>query len=264
MSSSASSAGSHQPSGAPPNPKARIINDMNADHSDSLRLYLTHFSKIPPPSPSTILPDPTLIDISLEGLTISHHLSPQAAAPAITFIQFDPPLASLSEARARLVAMTEEAQEAVLGSKSEQPHVDVVTLPTLYGWFIAAGVINALIFFAPGIVDKYTLPPPGTNPAPEGYPEDLPYSWYTRTFLFGFPPLIRLLSQFRYLFWGVVLAAHIVEGAILDKRLVGKYGVKRGSGVWFGWMWWAFLEGYPALQRAEGVWRGLQAGKKKA
>ena len=59
----------------------------------------------------------------------------------------------------------------------------------------------------------------------------------------------------------MVMAIHMCEAVVMDRRLVSRWGVRRGSKVWAGWVGWAFLEGVGGFKRAERVWRGK--GKKK-
>ncbi|KAF8446859.1 hypothetical protein BGX38DRAFT_1270848 [Terfezia claveryi] len=250
-------------------PRTRILNHMNADHKDSILLYLRHFSNIPPLSPGT--PDPELIDISLAGITISHHLSPKATTPAITFIPFTPPIESLSQSRARLVAMTEESEQALgLTSNSEKAALTRVTAPGVVGFTISLLVLQTIVCFCPGIVDLYTLSHSdphhsilGPNPNP-AYPADLPDTLYTRYMMFNQPWLVRFISAWRREFWALVVGIHFAEAVYMDRRLTAEWGVKRLSGVWMGWVGWAFMEGFGSFQRASRVCKGEEEkGKKK-
>lgn len=235
--------------------KSRIIKHMNTDHSDSLSLYLRHFSRIPPPPRGT--PEPTLVDISLSGITISHHLSPVATAPAITFIPFTPPIDSLSDARLRLIAMVQEAQGVAMGGSPGAGALSRVTAPSFVGWAIALLVLHVMILFSPGIVDVYTF----SVPDHMGHVTVIVDTWYTRTFLLNFHPLIWLVYTWRRELWYIVMGMHVSEVVVMDRKLVTRWGVRRGSKVWAGWIGWVFLEGIGSFKRAEKVWRG--EGKKK-
>ncbi|KAI5806809.1 hypothetical protein DFH27DRAFT_359106 [Peziza echinospora] len=265
--------------GGPPSEaaiKARIMNHMNADHADSVLLYLQHYT---PYTTATATPHPPqLTDISLAHLTITHYPSqtPIPGGEAVTTtIPITPPMASYAEARVRLVAMAEEAQDALEkrggGGKSKNTSaLGRVTLPNLVGLVISFLVLQTLVFFAPGVVEKVTFPTYttiSTSGALTTKLDTTSSTLYTRTFLLGYTPLIRLLWTYRRVFWGIVVGVHLVEAKILDSRLVGRYGVKRGGGVWAGWIAWAMVEGFGSLVRAEETWRedtgrGGKGGKK--
>lgn len=266
MSSFASSSTHHYqppPSSTESAVKTRIMNHMNADRSDCLHLYLRHFSKLPPAPRGA--PEPQLTDISLSGITISHHLSPGSKQAAITFIPFNPPMQSLSESRPRLVAMANEAKEAVGGGDSQESILTQVTGPGIVGWIITLSVLQTVVFFCPPVADLHTFSAPDAqhrspNPNPN-YPTDLPDTWYTRNVMFNFPPLIRVLSTYRREFWGLVVGLHVLEAVGMDRVLTRRYGVKRGSVVWAGWIWWALVEGYGSFRRVEHAYR--TQGKRK-
>ena len=241
--------------------KIRIIAHMNADHPDSLSLYLRHFSRIPPPPQGT--PEPKLVDISLSGITISHHLSPGATTPAITFIPFTPPMDSLNDVRPRLMAMAQEAQEsqgAVLDGSAGASSLPRVTAPGFMGWVISLLVLHVMILFFPGIVDVYIFSVPGLqHGSSSGGMEkttEIPDTWYTRTLLLNFNPLILLVYNWRRELWYIVMAIHMSEAVVMDRRLATRWGVRRGSKIWAGWIGWAFLEGVGSFRRAEKVWKG--------
>src|SRR5438034_333505 len=92
-----------------PTAKARTIQHMNKDHKHDLSHLLQHFSNLPP----TDSADPEMVDIDLASVTV-------LAGPGRTrrTIPFDPPMTTFDERRARLVAMTQAAREA-LGVKSD-------------------------------------------------------------------------------------------------------------------------------------------------
>src|SRR5438046_6159284 len=83
--------------------KARILNHMNADHQAELSHYLRHYSHLS----RSAARSPKLTDISLDSITI-------IATNGSTYsIALTPPMASLSEARNRLIKMDQDARSAL-------------------------------------------------------------------------------------------------------------------------------------------------------
>lgn len=102
---------------------------MNTDHAHHLALYLQHYNKLP----SSQITAPTLIDLSLDSLTLS-------AGPngGTFYIPLDPPMASYGESRERLKNMAHEAMEGC----GETPYkVTKFVWPTPVGWLVMASVV---------------------------------------------------------------------------------------------------------------------------
>lgn len=84
--------------------KARIISHMNSDHGSDLSFYLQHYSSFP----AHIADTAKLTDISLTRLTLS------TSRDKTVYLPIRPsPMASLGEARARLVYMSNECMAAL-------------------------------------------------------------------------------------------------------------------------------------------------------
>ena len=49
-----------------------------------------------------------------------------------------------------------------------------------------------------------------------------------------------------------VLGIHLFEAYKLDNTRLRKYGIERGSHVWWKWIMSCLLEGYPCFQRIDG------------
>lgn len=77
----------------------RIINHMNEDHADALRLYVRAFSDVAPNGPVRM----TAIDA--ESMTL--HLE---STDRTVHIPFDPPLTNADDAHHRLVQMVQQAR----------------------------------------------------------------------------------------------------------------------------------------------------------
>lgn len=48
-----------------------------------------------------------------------------------------------------------------------------------------------------------------------------------------------------------VLIIHLVEAYMMDRTRLRKYGVERGSGLWWTWIVSCFIEGYGCHQRID-------------
>jgi len=77
----------------------RIINHMNEDHADALRLYVQAFSDVAPNGPVR------MTAINAQSMTL--HLE---STDRTVHIPFDPPLTNADDAHHRLVQMVQQAQ----------------------------------------------------------------------------------------------------------------------------------------------------------
>jgi len=77
----------------------RIINHMNEDHADALRLYVRAFSDVAPNGPVRM----TTIDAS--GMSLRLEVTGRTV-----HIPFDPPLTDADDAHHRLVQMVQQAR----------------------------------------------------------------------------------------------------------------------------------------------------------
>jgi hypothetical protein len=116
--------------------KARIITHMNKDHASSLSFFLQHYSSFPASTASTAV----LTDISLSRLTLS------TASKSPIYLPIRPsPMASLAEARERMVYMSKECLRALGLSPTV---VTTYRPPGVVGLLIIAGVALGLRSFA--------------------------------------------------------------------------------------------------------------------
>ncbi|KAF2873226.1 hypothetical protein BDV95DRAFT_593585 [Massariosphaeria phaeospora] len=205
--------------------RERIIKHMNADHQHSLRRYLE--TSVHPAPPSRALPSARMTSISPTSMTLGYTTS---NTPKTHTIAFSPPLASLSQARERLVQLDADALRTL--------HRDPVTITTFIPPTAHAGhlfnfsvcLTTYLVFglfpgvFAPGSV------------------------------VWGVAPRFAAwCAGWRWLLVGIMAAIHAVE-TVLMVRLLAKHGVKRGNGGWVWWAWVAtsFVEGATSFWRIEG------------
>lgn len=207
---------------------------MNEDHADSLALYLRHLAKVQAAPASTA----RMEDVTVDGITLSYALPGAGGKRKHVVIEFEPPLASLADARVRLVAMS-HAGSAAFGQSPIR--VRKYVWPSLQGWANFIGVTFGVYTFA--------------NPtmlAPDGF--------MTQTLFMGNTLIPGYLVEWRYPLLGLIAAIHVAE-AVTMYRLAWKHCPRRinafgqeGLG-WTGWQWVAscFCEGVTAFQRLRGL-----------
>ena len=213
-------------------PATRIITHMNKDHAPELSRYLQHFVRVPRHRAT----NPVLTALSLENMTIRTPDGTEHVVP------FDPPMKSYAEARKRAVEMDAAAREGLgLGDVE----VREFTWPQPLGIFIATAVT---FYFA----CYYSLPwqVPGSRM----------YSFWDSIYPGGAPKQEWLV---RKIFFPVV-GIHLFEVLLLDKTRLTKYGVRRGSGLWWAWAFSCFMEGFPVFSRFDGLVRKKREAKGKA
>ncbi|KAH8811603.1 hypothetical protein F5884DRAFT_782716 [Xylogone sp. PMI_703] len=231
-------------------PKARIVSHMNAEHQESLTLYLRHFNKL---SASSAAKNPILQDITPAEMTIS------TSDGKTHIVPFTPPMDSLSDARFRTVEMDTEARKALGVAPIEHgpPSSSNGAAPSAgHGGHESS---------SPIIIKEYT-PPRSLLHITVAALCLLGYvAFATKSYIVPGTPVYELLDKYfpggtkgmlwttRMIQWPVILL-HILETAILDSRLA-KYGVRRGSGVWAAWVGSCMIEGFGSLQRVEAIVR---------
>lgn len=198
--------------------KQRIISHMNADHQISLSYYLRHYKQLS----SREARSPILSNISLESMTVT-------AVDGKTYtIPFDPPLKSFAETRTRVVDMDRECREALDISNIRITEYEAPRKPAHVIVFGLCAM--AFTFFATR--DKIV---PGTW----FYDNVLPWfpggpAWFHWTVNMVFAPTIAL---------------HTFETWYMHRTRLRKFGVERGSALWFKWVLSTFIEGFGCFQR---------------
>jgi hypothetical protein len=198
----------------------RIINHMNNDHADSIALYLRHYSKLSASSARGA----AMTDISLSAMTF------ETTDSKIHIISLKPPIASFAEARTRSVDMDREARSALdispIKLTSYLPprkpaHIIVFGLCVMaYVNFVTKHMMVPGTFFYDKILPWW----PG---GPEAYLWTVDKVFYP------------------------MLAIHFTEAFLLDRTKLRKYGVERGSALWWKWMASVFIEGWGCWKRID-------------
>jgi hypothetical protein len=205
---------------------------MNKDHQPDLSAILQHTLGIS-------CPNPQLTDITLSSLTIS-------ANGQVHTVPISPPMNSWSDRRARLVDMTLAARQA-LGLSDDGTPLKVTRFLAPRGF--GAIVFCAVVFYfgcyaavAGGFVE------PGTGA----------WGLLERVGFPGGPEAFRGIVG--RIFWPV-LAIHVAEIWWLDRTRLARYGVARGSGLWWAWMGCCFFEGGPTFLKFDGEVDALRRKK---
>lgn len=219
------------PSSSDPKTKSFIISHMNGDHQDSLALYLRVYCHVS----SGTARSAKLEDITLNDLLIS------AKGTRYT-VPLDPPMKSLSETRARVVAMHKECL-ATLGLS------DIVIkeykLPR-GGQIVAFGLCAA--FFALFSRRSHFLPGSAV---------------YETVGLDKFPNATEFCHQYQPHLFFSILGAHIVEASLLAWKRLRVHGVPFLSGVWCAWYASTVVEGMSAWVRFNGMVKKEQSKREK-
>ncbi|KAK4236706.1 hypothetical protein C8A03DRAFT_35358 [Achaetomium macrosporum] len=248
----------------PPAQKARTIAHMNKDHRRDMRHILQHFGSAPPapplPADDAADSEPLMVDITLTHFTIAlPHFNNNATEYSIAFT---PPLASWDERRSRLVEMTRAARAAlgipdpdsnpeegnagtnganqsVVVNEYMPPRIPLdITIFSGVLFYYACFTAVQLGYFAPGtrasrIVEEVVRFPYG---------------------LAGFTWLVRTIFV-------PVLAIHVAETWWLERSRLRRFGVPRGSKVWWLWLGSVFIEGGMAFRRFDLVVDRLRGEK---
>ena len=210
----------------------RIISHMNKDHAPELSRYLRHFARLP----SHRATDPVLTDLSLSQMTIRTADGTEHAVP------FDPPLGSYAEMRKRAVEMDAASREGLgLGDVDVSEYLAPRGLGLIF--FIAVGSYFGCCLALPWQVPGSAL-----------------YAFWDSVFPGGARTQEWLV---RAIFLPVV-GAHVFEAVWMARTRLAKYGVKRGSGVWWAWTLSCFMEGFPSFQRFDDLVRKKREAKGKS
>lgn len=213
--------------------KEFIIKHMNADHGDSLQLYLQAFSRIS----ASQAKGATLEDLTLSALTIRANGTRYS-------IPIDPPMANYNEARGRLVGLHKDSlkklgRSDVTLAEYRRPHGHQILL------FALCSFMYATCFSRDNLL-----------PGAFVY-ENLGYK-----FVPNFAHFVHNVQP--YLFYGTI-GIHIVESIALAVTKLKPHGVPFLSGVWLAWMGSCMVEGFGSFVRINQIVKGEREknGKKQ-
>lgn len=202
--------------------KARIIKHMNADHAESISLYLQHFCHL---SPSAARGS-RISAISLSSMTL------QTGNANVYTIPLDPPMQSWAEARTRSVEMDREARAALHLSSLRITEYE----PPRTGVHVGVFATCALTIV---VLATHRWMVPGT------WLYDGPLQWFPG----GAATFVWLA---RKIFWPFV-AIHLFESWLLNRTRLRKHGVEVGTPLWWKWMLSCCVEGFACFQRIDAM-----------
>ncbi|KAJ5678775.1 hypothetical protein N7462_007019 [Penicillium macrosclerotiorum] len=206
-----------------------IIKHMNADHSDSLQLYLQAFCGIS----ARAAKGASLEDITLANVTVQAHGTRYS-------VPFDPPMKDYSESRSRLVALHKESLKRL--GRSD---VTLTQYRAPHGFQIV--IFGLCLFTYISCWRRDNL---------------LPGAWVYENL--GFQ-LVPDFAHFIYTIWPVffpsVLAIHIAESVALAVLRLKPMGVRLGSKLWFAWVGSCFIEGFGTFMRIGDIVKEERAKK---
>lgn len=212
--------------------RARIMAHMNKDHGAELSRYLRHYAGVP----ARRAENAAMTSLSLESMTI------RAADGKEHVVPFVPPMGSYADARRRAVEMDAAAREGLgLGDVE----VTEYRRPRGLGLFVFCSVLGYLGCYAA---------------LPWQVPGSALHSFWDAVFPGGARTQEWLV---RTIFLPVV-GIHLFEVLLMERTRLAKFGVRRGSGLWWAWLADCLIEGFPVFQRFDGLVRSLRKAKGKA
>jgi hypothetical protein len=209
-----------------------IIKHMNADHQDSLALFLQAYNNISASEAKTA----QLEDITLSSLTIS-------ARGTRYHVPIDPAMKSYSDARGCMVAMHKESLKRL--GRSD------VTLAEYRGPRGFQVVIFALCLFTYVSCFKQSNLLPGS----------VVYEYLGYKYV---PDFAHFVYNIQPLLFPAVVAIHAFETVLLAVLRLKPLGVPAFSGLWFAWVSSCFIEGFACFQRIGSIVKEERAKKGKS
>ncbi|KAK4655853.1 hypothetical protein QC762_306070 [Podospora pseudocomata] len=214
----------------PVSQKVRTISHMNNDHRLDLQHILQHFNNLNDYEAR----DPEMVDINLQFMTVK---TPHTGRTH--YIKFEPELANWAERRVKLVDMTHQARvglglEAPAEEDGKEEKGVVVREympPRPFDWVIFLAVLFYYFNFVATVKLEVLDGREWILDAFWPFGGHQGWMWLTKT-----------------IFWPVIVI-HISEAAWLERSRLSKFGVERGSGVWWLWMGSCFIEGGMAFKR---------------
>jgi hypothetical protein len=218
--------------------KARIIQHMNADHSDSLEDYLKFYNSVNAAPQSA-----KLVEFDLDFMEIEY--TTELGSKETSIVKINPPMSNLSESRVKLVAMAEEATGKSLHQPSHPSQgPELATANRRIGWTPPdwRGLISlsAVCFGFWSLYYPYPLSDDG--------------------------PLIRILPTalvlltrtFRDQLFALMIGMHLIEGTVIARRCMEQ---KMSTPLLVLWTIDGLVEGIPAIMRINELIAKQEVGK---
>ncbi|KAJ5746559.1 hypothetical protein N7520_011741 [Penicillium odoratum] len=195
-----------------------IIKHMNADHGDSLQLYLQAFNNIS----AREAHGAQIEDLTLSNLVIR-------ANGTRYNVPIDPPMKDFNESRGRLVALHKDSLQRLGRS-------DI----TLTEYRAPQGVVQNVVFAL--CLFTYVSCFQRSNLLPGSFVyENLGYKYV--------PDFAHFVYNIQPLLFPVMVGIHVIESGLLAILKLKPHGVPVFSGLWCKWMASCFVEGFGCFQR---------------
>lgn len=199
-----------------------IIKHMNADHQDSLSLFLQAYCGITSSQAKTA----NLEDLSLTGLIITAYGTRYS-------VPINPPMANYSESRTRMVAMHKDSlkrlgRSDITLTEYRAPHKPVPI------------VIFALCLFTYASCFQRSNLLPGS----------FVYEYFGYKFV---PDFAHFVYSIHPWFFPLVLGIHILESVLLIITQLRPLGVPMFSVLWCKWVASCFVEGFDTFVRIKQI-----------
>lgn len=201
--------------------KQRIITHMNKDHQDSLTRYLEHYCHVS----SYYARNARLEDITYSSMTLVTDMTCRYIIP------IDPPLASWSEARPRVVAMDAAALE---GLKRSNISVKKYKPPKGLYVVVPIAVMCTLVTFS-----KRSNFEPG--------------SFLYDHLLNSVPKFAKFCYHIQPFLFPGMLAIHFAEATYIAKTRLETHSIPRYSLLWWKWVISTFFEGVANFSRFDQI-----------
>ncbi|KAJ5246038.1 hypothetical protein N7468_001021 [Penicillium chermesinum] len=208
-----------------------IIKHMNADHGDSLKLFLEAFNEVS----ASNAQGAQVEDLGLDNLIIR--------AKGIRYcVPIDPPMKDYNEARARMVALHKESLQ-----KLGRSEVTLTKYIPPHGYHIV--IFGLCLFTYISCFQRSSL---------------LPGSWVYEHLGYKYlPKFANFVYAVQPILLPSMVAVHLFECALLYFIRLKPYGVPLFSGLWFAWTGSCFIEGFATFQRIGQFAEQAKKGEKK-
>lgn len=209
--------------------KQRVVTHMNADHQDSLKIFLEYYCKLPPH---------LISDAQLDDITLSHLIIRSKAGRNI--IPLEPPMESWVQARERMVEMHHASYKGLGRSEitvtEYRPPKTASQISSLAALLVMYYVFSSRRNFQDGSMLHGML-------------------------LRHFPGFEQFGYKAQPYVVSVLLIAHIVETTSLVRTRLRRHGIPLGSSLWWKWTVSCFIDGVFSFQRFDGLVREIEEKK---
>ncbi|CAG7923636.1 unnamed protein product [Penicillium olsonii] len=209
------------PTGLIMSSKDFIIKHMNADHQDSLVLFLRAYCGIT----SSQAKSANLEDITLTNLIIAAHGTRYS-------VPIEPPMKDYSEARSRMVAMHKESLRRLGRS-------DIALTEYRAPRGFPVVVFGLCLFFYASCFRRSNL-----------LPGSFVYEYFGYKFV---PDLAHFVYNIQPWFFPLVVGIHVFETVLLIVTQLRPLGVPIFSGLWCKWVGSCFIEGFDTFRRIKQI-----------